>query len=499
MKIFLMEHPRKVEDYFCNDIANTPLSSSLITSSLHGNLAAHNHEVMVSEGFMGEKSYEEITEEILNFQPDIMGIHMIYQWDNHVELKAFCKSIKAKMKIKIIVYGFYAAFAYKDVLESIPEVNAVIIGEPETAFTEIAAGKILPSIPSLCYRNENNEIIKNKIEILKNLDSLAQPIRSKEILAMRETNIEGSRGCYNNCTFCYINNYYGKKCLWRGHSVDYISQEIEMLMQNYGKNRFYFTDPNFFGPGEQGKKRCLALAKRLKPYNIKFGIEARVNDIEEKTLSALVDAGLEEILIGLESGSQNCLDRLKKNTTVAQNEQALAILRKVGIEPNIGFIMFEPSSTLTDIRNNFEFLKDNELLNNLKITSNMLYHNQILLQGSECYKELKNLPSPNPYHVVLPYENTKVGILATAMREITNILFTAIAPIWSQYNKEGKKLLESYKKINELYIEFFENTLCSLEKSSEINYEDLEKVTKEQSVKIQNLVAKSLEIWKTEN
>ncbi|MEG2658830.1 MAG: radical SAM protein, partial [Clostridiales bacterium] len=319
LEIFLMEHPRKVEDYFCNDIANTPLSSSLITSSLHGNLAAHNHEVMVSEGFMGEKSYEEITEEILNFQPDIMGIHMIYQWDNHVELKAFCKSIKAKMKIKIIVYGFYAAFAYKDVLESIPEVNAVIIGEPETAFTEIAAGKILPSIPSLCYRNENNEIIKNKIEILKNLDSLAQPIRSKEILAMRETNIEGSRGCYNNCTFCYINNYYGKKCLWRGHSVDYISQEIEMLMQNYGKNRFYFTDPNFFGPGEQGKKRCLELAKRLKPYNIKFGIEARVNDIEEKTLSALVDAGLEEILIGLESGSQNCLDRLKKNTTVAQN------------------------------------------------------------------------------------------------------------------------------------------------------------------------------------
>ncbi|MEG2407122.1 MAG: B12-binding domain-containing radical SAM protein, partial [Clostridiales bacterium] len=171
----------------------------------------------------------------------------------------------------------------------------------------------------------------------------------------------------------------------------------------------------------------------------------------------------------------------------------------VGIEPNIGFIMFEPSSTLTDIRNNFEFLKHNELLNNLKITSNMLYHNQILLQGSECYKELKNLPSPNPYHVVLPYENTKVGILATAMRDITNILFTAIAPIWSQYNKEGKKLLESYKKINELYIEFFENTLCSLEKSSEVNYEDLEKVTKEQSVKIQNLVAKSLEIWKTEN
>ncbi|MEG2406657.1 MAG: B12-binding domain-containing radical SAM protein, partial [Clostridiales bacterium] len=80
----------------------------------------------------------------------------------------------------------------------------------------------------------------------------------------------------------------------------------------------------------QGKKRCLELAKRLKPFNIKFGIEARVNDIEEKTLSALVDAGLEEILIGLESGSQNCLDRLKKNTTVAQNEQALAILRKVG-------------------------------------------------------------------------------------------------------------------------------------------------------------------------
>ena len=36
----------------------------------------------------------------------------------------------------------------------------------------------------------------------------------------------------------------------------------------------------------------------------------------------------------------------------------LYTLRKYGIEPNYGFIMFEPDSTLADVRENFEFLKE---------------------------------------------------------------------------------------------------------------------------------------------
>ena len=113
------------------------------------------------------------------------------------------------------------------------------------------------------------------------------------------------------------------------------------------------------------ERRALRIAALLKSRNIRFGIEGRVNDVHDETIAALADAGLHQILIGLESGKDEALKRMNKMTTVAQNENALRILRKNGIEPSVGFIMFEPDSSLQDVRVNLEFLKRNDLLKRL--------------------------------------------------------------------------------------------------------------------------------------
>jgi 5-methoxy-6-methylbenzimidazole methyltransferase len=91
-------------------------------------------------------------------------------------------------------------------------------------------------------------------------------------------------------------------------------------------------------------------------------------------ITAFVGAGLRHILIGLESGKDESLRRMIKMTTVAQNEKALRVLRSHGVVPNVGFIMFEPDSRLEDVRINFDFLKRNDLLKNLPVTANVLYH-----------------------------------------------------------------------------------------------------------------------------
>ena len=293
-------------------------------------------------------------------------------------------------------------------------------------------------------------------------------------MSIGEVNIEGSRGCYNHCTFCYINDYYGSPCRWRGHSTDYVVSLIQKIIEETGNRRFYFVDPNFFGPGKKGQKRAMEMAAKLKPLNIRFGIEARVNDIHEETITALIDAGLEEILIGPESGSQRCLNRLKKNTTVDQNERALAILRKAGIAPNIGFIMFRPDSRPEDIRTNFAFLKRNHLLEDVKLTSNLLYHNQILLMGSRCYREVKEIPTPKPYHIVLPYEDESVGRPAAFMRSFTNKLFRAMTPLWSTFYREEDDVRQIYQQLNSLLIDTFEEFLSHEETEGLYEKEEME-------------------------
>lgn len=484
MKILLLEHPRKIDKERCNDIANTPLSSSLITGYTAGMLASQEHEVKVVEGYLDKLSYGEISEIVDAFEPDILGIHMIYSWGNNEELFSFLKEIKGKRKgIKFITaYGFYPTFAYTEILQQCPEIDAVVVGEPEHTFLQLVEKVQIrikdSSILGLAWKDEYGKINLRRRELDQNLDLLPYPVRTEAMLRiMPQTNIEGSRGCYGGCTFCYINPYYGKLSCWRGRSPENVIAEIDSLIERYGIRNFYFVDPNFFGPGQYGRERVVRLASLLKERGIIFGIEGRVNDIEEETIGALVDAGLHEILIGLESGRNESLKRLNKMTTVEQNEKAIRILRKYGIEPNIGFIMFEPDSSLEDIRTNFEFLQRNSLLNNLAITANVLYHPQIILQGTKAYHDLQSegrLKLLNTtYEGTAAFANQQVATLVQIMSKITNYVFLRMDGIWSGRVEKPKGVEVLYQKLNQCLVKHFTNTLTELELDKKLVDEDI--------------------------
>ena len=189
------------------------------------------------------------------------------------------------------------------------------------------------------------------------------------------------------------------------------------------------------------------------------------------------EAGLRHILIGLESGREEALQRLNKKTTVEQNEKALTILRSYGIEPNVGFIMFEPDSSVEDLRINFEFLKRNHLLDNLDITVNVLYHHQIILQGTESFRQLQaegrlHITPYSAYEGHTPYQRLEVEAFAGCMRDITNHIFSCMQGIWSGRNQETKDAKERYHQVNSLLVQCFETLLEHLEKGFTLTVEN---------------------------
>lgn len=325
------------------------------------------------------------------------------------------------------------------------------------------------------------------------LNDLPFPVRTEALFRLPEVNLQGSRGCYGGCTFCYINPFYGQGSQWRGRTPENIIAEIDELITKHKIKEFYFTDPNFFGPGEKGQQRALRLATLLKSRNIRFGIEARVNDIHDETISTLVEAGLHHLLIGLESGSDSSLKRINKMTTVAQNERAIRVLRKHGIDPNIGFIMFEPDSTLEDIRVNFEFLRRNELMKNLPITANMLYHHLIVLKGTKAYRDLQRAGrlevQASTYESVVALTNPKVATLAMIMRKITNFLFDRMSGIWGGKVREPENARVRYAQINGLLVSIFENTLVTLEGGGQFTEEQVETLVKMTEQEIDGILA----------
>jgi radical SAM superfamily enzyme YgiQ (UPF0313 family) len=435
-------------------------------------LKSHGHDIEIIEGYLDNLSYEEIEKMIRSFGPDILGVHMVYHWRQDLALFDFLDRMKQeRLAPMVTAYGFYATIAAAGILKQCAAVDAVIIGETEAPFAALAEGAVpstsAPALPGVAVRDGSGGITYTRQDPIPDLDSVPFPVRTAALYRIPEVNILGSRGCYGRCTFCYINSYHGEGFPWRGRTPENIASEITAIIAETGKKGFYFTDPNFFGPGQRGQERALRIAALLKPMEIHFGIEGRVNDIHDNTLAALVDAGLRHILIGLESGRDESLKRMNKMTTVAQNENALRILRRHGIEPNVGFIMFEPDSTLEDIRTNFEFLNRNDLLKNLSVTANVLYHHQIVLEGTQAFQSLKREGrlelQESTYEGSARLRNPDVAVLADIMRQVTNILFSRMDGIWSGKLVEPPGMQRRYAEINRVLVDLFERNLSSLE------------------------------------
>jgi len=489
MKILLLEHPRSISPDRCNDIANTPLSSSLLTGYAAGMLVREGHEVEIVEGYLERLSYREIERRVSAVKPHILGVHMVYHWKIDHRLYNFLETVKnGGLCSYITAYGYYPTFAREDILQDCPAIDSVIAGEPEVTFVELAKAlsrRAHPvNIPGLARRDGPGRVVYRPRKPVSDLDALPFPVRTGAMFLLPEVNIQGSRGCYGGCTFCYVNPFYGPESRWRGRSPENIVAEMDEIIEERGRREFYFTDPNFFGPGHKGQERALRLASLLQLRNVRFGLEARVNDIHDKTIGALVEAGLRHILVGLESGRDQSLRRMNKMTTVAQNERALSILRRYGIEPNIGFIMFEPGSTLEDVRVNFEFLRRNDLLKDLFITANVLYHHQIILKGTPAFQRLQRegrleFPSSSTYEGITSFTCPSVAILAGIMRRITNCFFNCMAKTWSGKAEEPENAREAYAKLNSLLVEWFETVLRALETGEQFPPEEQDAFVRE--------------------
>lgn len=497
MKILLLEHPRKIAPDRCNDIANTPLSSCLLSGYAAAMLQNSGFEVKIVEGFLDKLTYQDMGKIIEEYKPDLIGVHIVYHWQKNTELYNFLQQVKKIQKVSYITaYGYYPTIAFQEILTDCPAIDSVIVGELELTIVDLAkdlsAGNDCIAIQGIARMTKTGGLEFHSRELVEELDELPFPVRTEALYRIPEVNLLGSRGCYGSCTFCYINPFYGKGPHWRGRTPENIIAEIDQIIAETGTRRFYFTDPNFFGPGEKGQQRALRLAELLKSREIEFGIEGRVNDIHDETIAALVDAGLRHILIGLESGRDESLKRLNKRTTVAQNERALQILRKHGIEPNVGFIMFEPDSSLDDISANLAFLKRNDLLKNLPVTANVLYHHQIILKGTPGYRILAEkgrleARSPLAYEGTTSFANPRVASLAEILRRVTNFLFNRMSGIWGGKVEEPENAVNRYLMVNGLLVDVFEENLNVL-KSSQLTEEQIDSTVEDYTTRIDQVL-----------
>ena len=493
-QIALLEHPRPTDPDKVEYVVNSPLSACLMTGYIASLLKANSMDVEIIDANLSKWSIAETIDHLKNRSFKLIGVRLVYLWDKTDEILHMLKELrKCGIKAHINLYGHYPTFSYEAILKRYTFINSITLGEPENTFLELAKevvngelnGKLLP-IKGLVNWSRPGEIVSRKP--IENLDDVPFPTRTNIELEKKSgisTYILGSRGCYNNCGFCYLNAFYGDGSTWRGRSIENIFEEVRELYVKFGCKDFYFSDASFFGNGKNGKNRAKELANTIIEHGLKisFGIECRANDIDEETVYLLVQAGLKNIFLGIESGDQQSLRSFRKNITVDINKKAIRCVRKCGLEPSIGFIMFGKNANITSIRESFEFLKEMKLFTNPYTTAHLLFHKQSIFQGTADYNDTLNnqnrenkgldiLSEPDNYELLFDYKDKRVSAFAditesfcsTALKTIANINNAEHGTINSCSNKENGSIRNSFlDKLNALLIDLFEQTLISIE------------------------------------
>ncbi len=227
-----------------------------------------------------------------------------------------------------------------------------------------------------------------------------------------------SRSCPYNCSFCGVLTI-GRK--YRSREAERVAAELLHFRERHGVNyqHVYFSDANFF----VSPARALEVAEALHEADpdISFSFGTRVNQILKaaEILPRLKECGLRFIELGIESASEPVLERLAKHVKPDVNVAAVRLLRRLGIEISLDFIMLDPATTLADIRANLEFLRDTGFYD--YVPHDHLYTALVLYEGTpirEFYAQRLGVEFdpddlPNPFDM---FEAPEVQRFSDALR-----------------------------------------------------------------------------------
>ncbi|MBK8901506.1 MAG: B12-binding domain-containing radical SAM protein [Anaerolineaceae bacterium] len=268
-----------------------------------------------------------------------------------------------KLGIPVVWGGVHATIMPMEVLKE-AYVDFVIVNEGEETAQEFAlllAGRIPPrdwsTVPGLAYKRAEDgfPMFHRERPFIQDLDKfyprwdLLADVAAYLIPSgpyRRAIPVYISRGCPFRCGFCY--NEVVMKRTWRQHSDEFIINQIQWLKDNYQVDAIDYADDYLFG-------RIKPMQRLVEKIGMPWSGQVRVQLLKPEFVQWMNDTGCQWVNIGVESASQEVLDRMTKDQDAAQILWGIGNLVKVAphIEANCSFIVGMPEEQPHETKETF--------------------------------------------------------------------------------------------------------------------------------------------------
>lgn len=324
-------------------------------------------EVGFIDGVAEELSISDFVEAVKKTSSDIIIIECSTPSIRYDLLTA--EKVKEEISdIVVVLVGSHPSFFHKEILMENEFVDVICRGEFDLTVRDIAValsnGGELREIKGISFRDGRGVHVNEERPLIENLDELPFPARRtvkiEPYLAgictgNMPTTMVSSRGCPYKCVYClWPRTLYGR--VFRARSPENVVAEIEELVKEYHVDEIYFDDDCL----TLNKKRLLKICALIKKRDIevKWICQSRVDTVDEEMLKEMKEAGCHYIEFGVESGSQEILNAMKKGMRLESVRKAFALCKKIGIKTQAYFLFGVPGENYGTFRKTVEFAKE---------------------------------------------------------------------------------------------------------------------------------------------
>ena len=306
--------------------------------------------------------WKEVKNSIEKYNPSVIGISAKTQ--NFISATIVARIAKEiNPSIKVIVGGVHPTMNGSKVLDC-KNIDFLCIAEGENTIVELLLAleknTELNLVDGIVFRN-NGKIVSTKPRAyVQDLDTLDFPlINAPKVLKDFDKYpkeafgyVFGSRGCPYACTFCESKSMWTRKVRYR--SPENIVAELK-LMQEFGINRVNFDDDTF-GISKKNIKILNDLMHDELP-NMTYTCETVVQLAkDENVVKDMKRGGCTGTFVGIESGNNEILRKIKKTQTTDECIQAMRNLQKHGIEAHAFIMVGFPSETEETFKQTMDFI-----------------------------------------------------------------------------------------------------------------------------------------------
>ena len=277
------------------------------------------------------------------------------------------RAAKARFPGLTVVWGGWHPSLFPEGCLEEPSVDATVQAQGEETFVEILrridAGESLAGCAGCTARGEGGAAVRGLARPLAPLPGLTPhdysllPVeRYFALKRKRQLDFVTSQGCRFRCAFCADPFVFGRT--WSGLPPGRVGEELARLHREHAFDDVNFQDETFFTSLDRVAGIAEELIRRRLPSTWAATMRADQGErLPDDAWAACRRSGLRRLLIGVEAGTQEMVDRIRKDIRLEQVLLCAERCRRHGIAAQFPFIVCFPGESDASVEATLDFAR----------------------------------------------------------------------------------------------------------------------------------------------